>query len=422
MSASGGTSHAVDVTVVGGGLVGLATARALLVTGVTDSVRVVEKEDGVARHQSTHNSGVLHAGLAYAPGSAKARLARAGIRQMTDFCVHHGVAHELCGKLVVAVDDEERLRLDDLFERGRNNGLEGLRKLDPAEARDIEPEVRCVAAIHVPEEGIVSFRGVADALGEEIARGGGEIVTGSAVRGARREGGWWHLETTRGALRTRVVVNCAGLFADEVARMCGANPSVRVLSFRGEYRRLRPEAIGLVRHLIYPVARPGFPFLGVHLTRRVDGSVDAGPNAVLALAREGYRRRDIVPGDVARAVGFPGLWRFVGRHRRMVAEELLQSASPRRFARALQRLVPALEPRDLVAGHSGVRAQAVRPSGALVDDFLWEEGPGAVHVLNAPSPAATASLAIGHEVARRAASALAAIKSRQAPGIREGVP
>ena len=411
MNASGAAStHAVDVTVVGGGLVGLATARSLLASGVTDSVRVVEKEGGIAMHQSTHNSGVLHAGLAYAPGSAKARLARDGIRQMTDYCVHHGIPHDVCGKLVVAVDEPERARLEELFVRGQHNGLLGLRRLDPAEAEEIEPEVRCVAAIHVPEEGIVSFRGVADALGDEIEGRGGEILTGCALRRARREGGWWHLGTSRGDVRSRVVVNCAGLFADEVARMCGATPSVRVLPFRGEYHRLRPERADLVRHLIYPVARPGFPFLGVHLTRRIDGTVDAGPNAVLAFAREGYRRRDIAPRDLVGARGFPGLWRFVGRHRRMVAEELVQSGSRRRFAAALQRLVPALEPRDLVAGHAGVRAQAVTRSGALVDDFLWEEAPGAVHVLNAPSPAATASLAIGHEVARRAGSALAATR------------
>jgi L-2-hydroxyglutarate oxidase len=404
------TSPPVDVTIVGGGLVGLATAQAILAAGYTDSVRVLEKEDGLALHQSTHNSGVLHAGLAYVPGSAKARLAREGIRRMTAFCVHHHIPHELCGKLVVAVDESERPRLEDLFLRGKRNGLKGLRRLGPVEAREIEPEVRCVAAIHVPEEGIVSFRGVADALAEGIRRGGGDLRTGCALVDARREGGWWHLGTTRGVLRSRVIVNCAGLFADEVARLCGATPSVRVLPFRGEYHRLRPERAGLVRHLIYPVARPGFPFLGVHLTRRIDGAIDAGPNAVLAFAREGYRRRDVVPRDLVRAVGFPGLWRFVRRHRRMVTEELMQSLVPGRFASALQRLVPALRPDDLVPGHSGVRAQAVTRGGALVEDFLWEEAPGAVHVLNAPSPAATASLAIGDEVARRAASTLAATR------------
>lgn len=402
---------AVDVTVVGGGLVGLATARAILAAGLTDSVRVLEKEDGLAMHQSTHNSGVLHAGLAYAPGSTKARFAREGIRRMTDFCVHHEIPHELCGKLVVAVEESEQGRLEQLFLRGERNGLRGLRRLSPAEAREIEPEVRCVAAIHVPEEGIVSFRGVADALVDEIQGSGGELVTGCTLRDARRERGWWHLGTTAGALRSRVVVNCAGLFADEVARLCGTNPSVRVLPFRGEYHRLRPERVGLVRHLIYPVARPGFPFLGVHLTRRIDGTVDAGPNAVLAFAREGYRRRDIDVRDLVRAIGFPGLWHFARRHRRMVGEELMQSLVPGRFAAALQRLVPALQSRDLVAGHSGVRAQAVTRSGALVDDFLWEEADGAVHVLNAPSPAATASLAIGRAVARRAGSALAAARS-----------
>lgn len=400
------TEPPVDVTVVGGGLVGLSTARALLAGGITESVRVLEKEGAAAMHQSTHNSGVLHAGLAYTPGSAKARLAREGIRRMTQFCVHHGVPHELCGKLVVAVDDAELPRLQRLFERGRRNGLDGLRWLGPDEAREIEPEVACLAAIHVPEEGIVSFGAVADALVGEIEDSGGQFLTRAALIDARREAGIWHLHTTRGVLRSRVVVNCSGLHADEVARACGVNPSVRVLSFRGEYYRLRRDRAGLVRHLVYPVARPGFPFLGVHLTRRIDGSVDAGPNAVLALAREGYRRADVDLGDLRRALGFPGLWRFVGRHPRMVAEELLQSVVPGRLVAALRRLVPAIRRDDLVGGHSGVRAQAVTRSGRLVSDFLWEQTPGAVHVLNAPSPAATASLAIGREVARRARAVL----------------
>ncbi len=400
-----GTSR-VDIVVVGAGLVGLATARALLESGATDAVRVIEKEARPAAHQSTHNSGVLHAGLAYRPGSAKAKLARDGIRRMTAFCKQHGIQHELCGKLVVATADEEVPRLRALMERGAANGLSGLRWMTPAEAREIEPEVACLAALHVPEEGIISFAGVADALSDEISAAGGVVSTGCGLTSARREGGWWLLQTTAEEVHARVVVNCAGLHADTVARLCGARPKVRILPFRGEYLRLRPERAGLVRHLIYPVARPGFPFLGVHLTRRVDGTVDAGPNAVLAFAREGYRRTDIDLGDLGNALSFPGLWRFVGRHPRMVAEELAQSIAPARLVRALKRMVPALEASDLVDGGAGVRAQAVDPSGALVDDFLWEDHPGAVHVLNAPSPAATASLAIGREVAERAHRAL----------------
>lgn len=400
------STPAVDVVVVGAGLVGLATARALLRSGATAGIRVIEKEARPAAHQSTHNSGVLHAGLAYRPGSFKARLARDGIRRMTAYCRNHGVEHELCGKLVVATADDEVLRLRALLDRGTANGLQGLRWLSPAEAREIEPEVEGLAALHVPEEGIVSFRGVAEALVSEIRAEGGAVSTGCALRGAHRTAGQWTLETTGGVIRARVVVNCAGLHADRVAQMCGVQPAVRVLPFRGEYLRLRPERASLVRHLIYPVARPGFPFLGVHLTRRTDGTVDAGPNAVLAFAREGYRRTDVDLADLREAVAYRGLWRFVARHRRMVADELLQSFAPSRLVRALQRLVPALQEADLVPGSSGVRAQAVDRSGALVDDFLWEEHPGAVHVLNAPSPAATASLAIGREVAARAHRAL----------------
>ncbi len=393
----------MDVVVVGAGLVGLATARALLASGATDAVGVLEKEAAAARHQSTHNSGVLHAGLAYAPGSAKARLARDGIRRMVDFCRDRGVAHEVCGKLVVATEPDEVPRLEALADRGRANGLEGLRLLTPGEVREREPQVVCRAGLLVPEEGIVSFAGVADALVADIRARGGEVRSGARVVEAVREGGAWRVETTAGAVRARVVVTCAGLHADRVARLFGARPAVRILPFRGEYMRLKPARAHLVRHLVYPVARPGFPFLGVHLTRRTDGTVDAGPNAVLAFAREGYRRTDVAPADLLEAVTYPGLWRFVLRHRSMVAEELARSFGSGRFVDLLRRMVPALGAADLEPGGSGVRAQAVRPDGRLVDDFHWVDGPGAVHVLNAPSPAATASLAIGREVAARAA-------------------
>lgn len=401
------TREPVDVLIVGAGLVGLATARALLASGATDAVRVLDKEPGPARHQSTHNSGVLHAGLAYTPGSSKARLAREGIRRMVDFCRDRGVSHDICGKLVVATTPAEVERLTALEARGRANGLVGLRRLTPDQAREREPGVRCLAALLVPEEGIVSFRGVADALAAEIAARGGTLTTGAEVRGATRSRGRWQVETPAGTYEARVVVTCAGLHADRVARRFGARSPVRILPFRGEYQRLRPASADLVRHLVYPVARPGFPFLGVHFTRRIDGTVDAGPNAVLAFAREGYRRRDVDVRDLVEALSFPGLRRFVMRHPAMVAEEFARSFVRSRSLAGLRRMVPALTASDLEPGGAGVRAQAVRPDGRLVDDFEWVEGPGAVHVLNAPSPAATACLAIGREVASRAERVLA---------------
>jgi len=402
-----------DVAVIGGGIVGLATARALVVEGGVSSLRLLEKEPALARHQSTHNSGVLHAGLQYQPGSEKARLARAGIRAMTQYCRDQGIAHEICGKLVVAVDEAELGALDALLERGRANGLEGLRRLTADEAREIEPHVRCVAAIHVPEEGIADYGAVCAALAGECARGGADLRTGAGVRCLIRERRSWRIVTEAGEFRARVIVNCAGLHSDRVARLGGERPSSRILPFRGEYERLRPERAHLVRHLIYPLPEPGFPFLGVHFTRRVDGGIDAGPNAVLAFAREGYSVRTVNLDDLLEAVSFPGLWRFVARHGAMVARELAQSLDRRRFVAALRRLVPELEDDDLVPGDAGVRAQGVRPTGELVDDFEWIERPGAVHVLSAPSPAATASLSIGREIASRVRAALAPSDARR---------
>jgi L-2-hydroxyglutarate oxidase len=397
-----------DIAVIGGGIVGLATARALVEEQRVSSVRILEKEPALALHQSTNNSGVLHAGLQYAPGSEKARLAREGIRRMTEYCRHHDLPHEICGKLVVAVEEEELPRLDGMLDRGRANGLQGLRRLTADEAREIEPHVRCVAAIQVPEEGIVSFRAVCDRLSHDAAAGGVEIHTGACVHGIVRSPKGWRIATSAGEFSTRALVNCTGLFTDRIARLAGERPRGRILPFRGEYRRLRPEREHLVRHLVYPLPDPGFPFLGVHFTRRIDGGVDAGPNAVLAFAREGYRLGDVSPPDVAEAFLFPGLWRFALKHRRMVTRELARSLSKARFVEALRRLVPEVGDDDLVPGGAGVRAQAVLPDGEFVHDFHWIERPGAVHVLNAPSPAATASLAIGSEIARRARRALEA--------------
>lgn len=397
----GASSITADATVIGGGIVGLSTARALLRRGV-GRIRLVEKEAAVAQHQSTHNSGVLHAGLQYRPGSGKARLARLGIRAMTDFCRKHEVAHEVCGKLVVASSHDQLPRLEEMLARGVRNGLQGLRRLDPAEARDVEPHVHCVGAILVPEEGIVDFAGVCRALNADIVSGGVDVVTGAEVVGMARERGSWRLVTAAGEFESKVIVNCAGLHSDRIARMAGSRPPCRIVPFRGEYLRLRPEREHLVRHLIYPLPEAGFPFLGVHFTRRVTGGIEAGPSAVLAFAREGYDLATVNLRDMADAGSFPGLWRFAFRHPRMVARELAQSVDRRRFVAALRRLVPEVSDVDLRPGRAGVRAQAILPNGDFVHDFLWVEGPGAVHVINAPSPAATASLAIGDEVAERA--------------------
>jgi L-2-hydroxyglutarate oxidase len=364
-------------------------------------VTVLEKEEAAGGHQSTHNSGVLHAGLYYRPGSAKARLVVEGIRSMTAFCREHGVAHEICGKLVVATDSAEVTRLRTLLERGTQNGLRGLRWLDGAEAREIEPQVRALAAVHVPEEGIVDYAGVVRALEAEVVRLGGRVVTRAGVRRIVRVGSAWRVETVAGEFAAGFLVNCAGLQADRVAILAGARPTCRIVPFRGEYFHLRPERAGLVRHLIYPVPDPSFPFLGVHLTRMIGGGVEAGPSAVLALAREGYAKHALSWSDAVDAATFPGLWRFVARHPRASLFELRRSFSRAVFARSLQRLVPAIEPADLAQGGAGVRAQAMTADGRLVEDFLFVEQDRALHVLNAPSPAATASLGIGAEIARR---------------------
>ena len=389
-----------DVTIIGGGIVGLSTAYALLQTGNV-RVRVLEKETGLAQHQSTHNSGVLHAGLQYRPNSSKARLAREGIRQMTSFCVEHGVEHEICGKLVVAESRVELPRLEEMFNRGIANGLQGLRRLSGEEAREIEPHVRASAAILVPEEGIVDYGQVCDTLETLLLRAGADIVTGAEVRLLKRRAGLWRITTTSGVFESRIIVNCAGLHSDRIVTMAGSDPGCRIIPFRGEYHRLKPEREHLVRHLIYPLPEPGFPFLGVHFTRRIDGGIDAGPNAVLAFAREGYDLATLNLLDLSSALTFSGLWRFMAKYPHMVARELGQSFDRRRFVAALRGLVPEIYDEDLVPAGAGVRAQAMNVKGELIHDFVWSQSPGAVHVINAPSPAATASLSIGEEIATR---------------------
>lgn len=391
----------MKVAIVGGGLVGLGTAYALQRLGGDVAVTVWEKEAALGAHQSTHNSGVLHAGLYYAPGSRKAALVVRGIRMMTEFARAHGVAHEICGKVVVAASSDEVPRLERLLERGAANGLRGLSWMTPEAVREREPHVRAAAALHVPEEGIIDYTGVVAALGADIAAAGGRIALSSPLLAARYDGDRWLLRSRDDESAFDFVVNCAGLQADRVARLLGERPATRIVPFRGEYYTIRPERASLVRHLVYPVPDPAFPFLGVHFTRMIHGGVECGPNAVLALHREGYRRYALRAADAADALRFRGLWRFVARHARATAVEVRRSASPRAFLRSLQRLVPELVLDDLRPGQVGVRAQAMRPDGRLVDDFDFVAGRRALHVLNAPSPAATASLAIGEEIARR---------------------
>jgi L-2-hydroxyglutarate oxidase len=394
-----------EVAIVGGGIVGLATAAAL-VDRLVGSLVVLEAEPRLAMHQTGHNSGVVHAGLYYRPGSLKARLCADGREEMLRFCRERGVASEQCGKVVVATRRSELPALAELERRGRANGLTGLRRLDPDGLRELEPHASGVAALHVPESGIADYTGVAAALAEQVTGRGGEIRTGARLIAGVACGGDLVAETTAGDVRCRLLVGCAGLQSDRVARLCGDEPGLRIVPFRGEYYELRAERRHLVRNLVYPVPDPRFPFVGVHFTRRVDGSVEAGPNAVLALRREGYRRREASLSDIADMLSYRGFWRLTRAHWRTGAEEIVRSLSREGFARALQRLVPDVVADDLRPGGAGVRAQAVSPDGKLVDDFRIVTGRRTIHVLNAPSPAATASLAIGRYIADRVVAQL----------------
>lgn len=387
------------IAVIGGGIVGLAAAYRIGQRFPGAQVTVLEKESAVCRHQSGHNSGVLHAGLYYKPGSRKARLAVRGIRQMVEFCERHSIAHEVCGKVVVALGEEELPRLQALFERGRQNGLRDLRMLTAEELREIEPHAAGLAAIRVPEEGIVDYPQVCDALAGEVRAQGGEVVVNAHVTAIRRDGNGWLALSTAGEYACRKIVTCAGLQSDRVAALTGQPRAARIVPFRGEYFRIRPERQYLVRHLIYPVPDPQFPFLGVHFTRLIHGGVEAGPNAVLALAREGYSKLDFNPRDVWDALSFSGLRRFLAKYPGMCWAEVRRSFSRELFCASLQRLVPEIQPEDLAPGGAGVRAQAMAGDGTLLDDFCFIEGPGELHVVNAPSPGATASLAIGEEIA-----------------------
>lgn len=386
-----------DVLVIGGGIVGMSTAHALSTLAPGTRVTVLEKESGPARHQTGRNSGVIHSGIYYRPGSLKARFAVRGAAEMVKFCAEHGIPHEVTGKLIVATHRSELPRLHSLVQRGRENGIP-VRELGPAQIAEYEPEISGLAAIHVGTTGIVDYGRVAAQLAESS---GAEIVYGAEVDLISRRPSAVAVRTTSGrVVRARALVNCAGLQCDRIARLAGDDPGMRIIPFRGEYHDLaRPS---LVRGLVYPVPDPAFPFLGVHLTRGIGGGVHVGPNAVPALAREGYRWRTVRPRDLGTELAWPGSWKMAARHWRYGAGEIHRSLSKAAFTEAVRRLLPAVTEADLTPAAAGVRAQAVLRDGTLVDDFLIREAPRTVHVLNAPSPAATASLPIGREIAARA--------------------
>jgi L-2-hydroxyglutarate oxidase len=439
-------ANSFDVVVIGGGIIGLAAAMKMAERFAKLKLLVLEKESALARHQTGHNSGVIHGGIYYKPGSLKAQTCVAGRRALLDFCDRNGIRYELCGKVIVATDAEELPRLEDLFRRGRANDVPGLEMIGPERLAEIEPHARGIRAVYSPATGIIDFVQVAEAYAKQFRAAGGEILTSREVKKIIRRGGETIVQTAREEFRARCVINCGGLHCDRIARMTSAREAsasndtsargvlasddtsargtsasddasergasasddymdVRIVPFRGEYYKIAPEKGSLFRGLIYPVPDPRFPFLGVHFTRSIHGYVEAGPNAVLAFAREGYKKTDFNLRDLWETLAFSGFRSVAKRYWRMGLEEQYRSLSKRAFTAALQRLVPAIRMDDLKPGGSGVRAQAVAADGALLDDFVIRQTGNAIHVLNAPSPGATASLAIGERIAATAAQA-----------------
>ena len=393
-----------DIAIIGGGIVGLATARAILERAPRARLVLLEKEADIAQHQTGHNSGVIHSGIYYKPGSYKARLCVEGARLMKAYCDKNGIAVDTCGKVIVATSEEELPRLKTLYERGVANGVPGVSMIEAGSLKEIEPHASAIAGIHSPQTAIVDYHLVAETLARELVAAGVTIERNFRVTTIARAQGTVRLGRADGHVVTAThLVNCAGLHSDAVARLAGAAVDVQIVPFRGEYYMLRPDRRSLVKGLIYPVPDPEFPFLGVHFTRTIHGDVEAGPNAVLALAREGYSWRRVRPAELLATLRFSGFRAMARKYWRTGAYEMYRSLSKRAFVHALQRLVPALRPEDINPGGAGVRAQAVTADGALVDDFRIVQTADAVHVLNAPSPAATASLAIGRHIATIAA-------------------
>lgn len=394
-----------DVSIVGGGIIGLATGLALTQRLPQVKLAIVEKEDRLASHQTGHNSGVIHSGIYYRPGSLKAQTCVRGAQDLIAFCEQHDIPYERCGKVVVATSPAELPRLEELHRRGTANGVQGLAMIGPERLQELEPHATGLRALQVPSTGIIDFSRVAQTYAQLVHDRGGNILLNHQVQTLRHTQGKLVLETTGDAIQTTCLINCGGLFCDRLVRLVGAQPKLQIVPFRGEYYTLATQRHGLVNNLIYPVPDPALPFLGVHFTRTIDGMVEAGPNAVLALAREGYRKSDFNWRDTRESLSFPGFWGMARKYWRTGLGEMYRSFSKRAFLSALQRLLPDLAESDLQPGGSGVRAQAIASSGALVDDFVISQTGNALHVLNAPSPGATASLAIGRMIVERAVQA-----------------
>jgi len=390
-----------DLTIIGGGIIGLATAMDAVLRFPNLKIAIVEKENDIVRHQSGHNSGVIHSGIYYRPGSLKARNCVAGASAMVQFCRTHDIPFEICGKVVVATSDEQKAGLQELMRRGTANGVPDLAMITPEELRELEPHCAGVAALRVPGTGIVDYKAVAHKYSELIVNSGGQILTDCRVNGIKRPS-QLILETTQGSIETTNAVNCAGLHSDRVARLSGGHTGLQIVPFRGEYYDVIPSRQHLVRNLIYPVADPHFPFLGVHFTRRITGEIEAGPNAVLAFKREGYRKTDFNLEDTFETARYPGFWRMARKYWPDGLAEYYRSLNKQAFAKALQKLVPEIQASDLKPGGAGVRAQALTPQGLLLDDFAIVPSQRMIHVCNVPSPAATASLVIGRQVVNMA--------------------
>ena len=386
-----------DFAIIGGGIVGLSTAMALGERYPNAQILVLEKESEWAFHQTGNNSGVIHSGLYYKPGSFKAKFCRDGSRSMVEFCQKHDIDHEVCGKVIVATNEQELPRLENLYIRGLENDIP-VKRISPEEVKEIEPHVSCVGGVQVFSTGIVNYKKVCLKYAELIGKQGGELRLNTQVLQIARSGKNQVLETNKGNFETRFVINCAGLHSDRIAKLGKVNPQVKIVPFRGEYYELTPEKRYLVKTLIYPVPNPDFPFLGVHFTRMIDNSVHAGPNAVLSLKREGYKKTDFDFRDFAEVITYPGFWKLAAKHADEGIQEIIRSFSKAAFVKSLQKLIPEVQAEDIIPTHAGVRAQALMNNGSLVEDFLIVEGENSIHVCNAPSPAATSSLEIGKAI------------------------
>ncbi|OCR02819.1 hydroxyglutarate oxidase [Oscillatoriales cyanobacterium USR001] len=391
------TETLYDFTVIGGGIVGLSAAMALGQKYPDAQILVVEKESDWAPHQTGHNSGVIHSGIYYKPGSLKAKFSREGNLSLVQFCQKHGIDYDICGKIIIATETAEIPLLENIYQRGLANELQ-VEKITAEAVKEIEPHVSCLAAIRVPSTGIISYKQVCQKYAELVKLNGGELRLNTKVERIFTNNNNHILETNQGSFQTKFIINCAGLQSDRVAKLNQVDPQIQIVPFRGEYYELVPEKRYLVKHLIYPVPNPNFPFLGVHFTRMIDGTIHAGPNAVLSLKREGYHKTDINLRDAAEVLTYPGFWKLAAKYYGVGLEEIIRSFSKAAFVKSLQRLIPEIEAKDLIPTHAGVRAQALANDGQLVDDFLLIKRPNSLHVCNAPSPAATSSLAIGEAI------------------------